>query len=432
MYLSSDKQTLNDLAIVENNHNEKILFSLFKHAETDGGNKCIENWLYSPLKNEKLINERLEAVFCTNLPTLTFDRDELDFIEFYMSSNDTPVDSSILSSYAMAAWRLLRRDPQRYIVRRGIDFLIAQIRKLYTYSKEINDEHPIIIKTFSKEIKNIAESSKLKPLIHTIQMPDDPHYIDQIDYILRYEYSNTVRTLLNIVYSIDAIQTLRRTAQKRGYCRPQILRHSPLRLKDFYHPCLKSPVENSWDMEHSTICLFTGSNMAGKSTTLKSISIAVWLAHCGFPVPALAMNCPVFDHIYTSINLSDSLKGRKSHFYTEVLRVKEILNKVSPDESSFILFDELFRGTNAKDAFEASDAVIDILKQRANSIFLISTHIIELAFKYQPDKKCSFYYMHSKIKNDKLNCYYTLKKGISESRVGYWIVKKELMSEDQK
>lgn len=53
MHLSSDRQTLNDLSIIENNNNERTIYSFFKHAETIGGNRYIENWISQPLNQEK-------------------------------------------------------------------------------------------------------------------------------------------------------------------------------------------------------------------------------------------------------------------------------------------------------------------------------------------------------------------------------------------
>lgn len=168
--------------------------------------------------------------------------------------------------------------------------------------------------------------------------------------------------------------------------------------------------------------------MAGKSTTLKAITIAVWLAHCGLPVPARSMICPVFDGIYTSINLPDSLRDGRSHFMAEILRIKEVLQKAKSGKRCLIILDEMFRGTNAQDAFEASVAVNELLKKYLHCSFLISTHILEYAKHFEKDSACSFYYMDSRIQNDQFICPYQLIKGISEAQVGYWLVRKELES----
>ena len=94
-------------------------------------------------------------------------------------------------------------------------------------------------------------------------------------------------------------------------------------------------------MFQGNISLFTGSNMAGKSTTLKALTLAVWLAHCGLPVFAESMTCPVYEGIYTSINLPDSLRDGRSHFMAEVLRIKEILIKVGSGKKCLVVLDEM-------------------------------------------------------------------------------------------
>lgn len=85
-----------------------------------------------------------------------------------------------------------------------------------------------------------------------------------------------------------------------------------------------------------------------------------------------------------------------------------------------------FGGTNAKDAFEASVAVNELLKEYSNCHFLISTHILEYAKAFELDPFCCFYYMEAEIKDDNFVCPHRLQKGISEARVGYWVVRKLL------
>jgi DNA mismatch repair ATPase MutS len=119
--------------------------------------------------------------------------------------------------------------------------------------------------------------------------------------------------------------------------------------------------------------------MAGKSTFLKTIGILVYVAHLGFPVPAKELRISVFSGLYTTINLSDNLNFGYSHFYSEVRRVKEIVTKFNPDKKIVIIFDELFRGTNVKDAFEASASIISKLAKIKSNLFFISSHILEIA-----------------------------------------------------
>ncbi len=105
------------------------------------------------------------------------------------------------------------------------------------------------------------------------------------------------------------------------------------------------------------VIFLTGANMAGKSTFMKSIKHRHVPGPYGISVPATYMEFSVMEGIYTTINLPDNLGMGASHFYAEVLRVKKMAAELSQGKKLFIVFDELFRGTNVKDAYEATIAI---------------------------------------------------------------------------
>ncbi len=424
--LRTDRQTLNDLGIVESTYGEKTLFSLFDMTESDGGKRCLEEWLVHPLSDWKALHERQEAIRYPDFPEIRICREELDFIEFYLSQGDRPTRVSYLESAFSYIFRHFRATPERYVIRRGTKLLENVLLELKTFADHVTELSPRLIRNIAATISEIYQATELGKMVDSCGQEDSFYRTDRLDYIFRYRRNHTIAALLSIVYQLDAIRTVHRTAVMKGWCFPSFTNDSKFMLCNFYHPQVKDAVANDWEMENGTICIFTGSNMAGKSTTLKAIASAVWLAHAGFPVPASSMVCPMFDGIFTSINLPDSLRDVRSHFYEEVLRVIEVLEQINKGQQCFVLFDELFRGTNARDAFEASVAVAEVLKAKAYSRFLISTHIIELARKLDGDDACCFYYLESAIVDDELICNHKVKPGISESRVGYWIVKKEL------
>ena len=424
--LRTDRQTLNDLGIVESTYGEKTLFSLFDMTESDGGKRCLEEWLVHPLSDWKALYERQEAIRYPDFPEIRICREELDFIEFYLSQGDRPTRVSYLESAFSYIFRHFRATPERYVIRRGTKLLENVLLELKTFADHVTALSPRLIRNIAATISEIYQATELGKMVDSCGQEDSFYRTDRLDYIFRYRRNHTIAALLSIVYQLDAIRTVHRTAVTKGWCFPSFTNDSKFMLCNFYHPQVKDAVAIDWEMENGNICIFTGSNMAGKSTTLKAIASAVWLAHAGFPVPASSMVCPMFDGIFTSINLPDSLRDGRSHFYAEVLRVKEVLEQINKGHHCFVLFDELFRGTNARDAFEASVAVAEVLKAKAYSRFLISTHIIELARKLDGDDACCFYYLESAIVDDELICNHKVKPGISESRVGYWIVKKEL------
>jgi len=97
----------------------------------------------------------------------------------------------------------------------------------------------------------------------------------------------------------------------------------------------------------------------------------------GFPVPAKEMEFSVRDGIYATINLPDNLSMGYSHFTPEVLRVKKMLNNYTCLKICSLFLMKLFRGTNVKDAYDATVALTFAFAQKRNSMFVVSTHILE-------------------------------------------------------
>lgn len=138
-----------------------------------------------------------------------------------------------------------------------------------------------------------------------------------------------------------------------------------------------SPVSNDIEIEaNKNIVFITGANMAGKSTFMKAFGIAVYLAHMGFPVPASFMKFVPQQGIVSTINISDNLRLGYSHFYSEVKRIKQVVLQLNIRPNLMMLFDELFRGTNVKDAYDATVSVLGALARSRKCFVIVSTHII--------------------------------------------------------
>jgi len=149
------------------------------------------------------------------------------------------------------------------------------------------------------------------------------------------------------------------------------------------------------------------------------------VAHMGFPVAAKRMEFSVMDGIYTTINLPDNLGIGASHFYAEVLRVKQVAAELSKGRSIFVVFDELFRGTNVKDAHEASVAVALAYAKKRNSMFIISSHIIEAGDQLKQLNNIGFLYLPTRMNGNIPEYTYRLEKGITDDRHGMIIIRNE-------
>jgi DNA mismatch repair ATPase MutS len=170
--------------------------------------------------------------------------------------------------------------------------------------------------------------------------------------------------------------------------------------------------------------------MAGMSTFMKAVSIAYYLAQMGFPVPVAKMTFTPVDGIFTSINVPDDISQGYSHFYAEVLRVKGIAEKVAEGLNLFIIFDELFKGTNVKDAYDATLAVTDAYASHRNCLYIISTHIVEVGPALS--EKCGnvqFRFLSAQMDGNRLVYPYKLADGISADRHGMTIIMNERILE---
>jgi DNA mismatch repair ATPase MutS len=134
------------------------------------------------------------------------------------------------------------------------------------------------------------------------------------------------------------------------------------------------------------LSIITGSNMAGKSTFIRTIGINLCLAYAGGPVNAAFFRCLPF-RLYTCIRISDSLGDGFSYFYAEVKRLKGLLEALKPDgigdhdapnQPMLYLIDEIFRGTNNRERMIGSRAYVKTLIG-TKGIGLIATHDLELA-----------------------------------------------------
>ena len=252
--------------------------------------------------------------------------------------------------------------------------------------------------------------------------------VTAFDTLFRVKEHAKVAQLLQAIYYLDVYISVAMVAGKRKFVFPRASAQGvyELNIEGLYHPELKSPVSNDISLKGTAPVLFlTGANMAGKSTFLRALSTAVYIAHMGFPVAALSMRFPVMDGIYTTINLPDNLGIGASHFYAEVLRVKKVAQELHKGKALFVIFDELFRGTNVKDAHEATVAVTESFSRKHNSYFVISSHIVEAGEQLMQNPAIAFQYLPTHMKAHLPEYTYKLENGITEDRHGMIIIRNE-------
>ncbi len=162
------------------------------------------------------------------------------------------------------------------------------------------------------------------------------------------------------------------------------------------------------------IKLVTGSNMAGKSTFLRTVGLNIVLAMAGAPVCAEKLSLPILE-LYSSMRTQDALHESTSSFYAELKRLKIIIEAVEEKENALFLMDEILKGTNSNDRHTGSKALItQLIKSKGSGI--IATHDLELgAMAETADGAIENLCIEVAVKNGKLIFDYKLKPGVSQS-----------------
>jgi DNA mismatch repair protein MutS len=434
MRFDIDKQTINDLELFDKVKGEKSVFSLFNFTKSIGGYKRLESMFFNPLTDIELIEKRVNNIKCCwdSNKDFDFDKENLDFIEHYLTQQNVPDKFSIVGSFLNALNYRIKPKNEYYIVQRGIRLLIGWLNEIYDYLAISKQDDLDFIRNCKLIVFDKIDNTSLSVVLKLKgRVKLYPNEYGKLDYCFRNLEVKNIRDILEVIYEIDAFKSVAFAANKYGFTFPILTNKlNCFQVQGLFHPFLDNPVTNDFEFSSGkNVCFLTGPNMAGKSTFLKSISISIYLSHLGFPVPAKYMETSIFNGLLTTINLSDNINKGYSHFYNEVLRIKYIAERINEIGNIFVVFDELFRGTNVKDAYEASLSVITAFSKLNKGAFAISTHIIEIADKLNNNESIFFKYFEANLVNETPQYNYKLKDGVTDERIGMYILNKEKVIE---
>jgi DNA mismatch repair ATPase MutS len=422
MSFITDKQTIDDLNIFSKSGSDSI-YHIFNKTFTQGGAALLEELFRNPLADHRAINDRVAVLryFLESKTAFPLQGNRFEEAERYLSNTD-PRSRLSNQGFSMADFNAAAQ---------SVTALMEILQGLKKFMQEIQAK--VAGNPYGAEVEKVLAllNAKELELLFTDHGKGkiSSGKIVEYDNILRFQQRGLLEKILQHIYQLDVYISIAGVARERGYSFATALKldANRLELQGVYHPLLHKPVANSLTMTpDSNIVFLTGANMGGKSTFMKSLSIAMYLAHLGFPIAAKQMEFSVCDGMYTTINLPDNLAMGASHFYAEVLRVKKVAVELGAGKNLFVVFDELFRGTNVKDAYEGTIAIMEAFASKPHSLFVISTHIMEAGEVLQ--KKCRnmiFRYLPTRMENGKPVYTYTLTEGITDDRHGMIIINNE-------
>ncbi|MCF7885250.1 MAG: hypothetical protein K9M80_02040 [Candidatus Marinimicrobia bacterium] len=195
-----------------------------------------------------------------------------------------------------------------------------------------------------------------------------------------------------------------------SYCYPAYNNENIIKAENIYHPLLEEPVANNFCLQNKSV-LITGSNMAGKTTFMKTIGVNIILARSIGICLAENADLPQL-LIKSSIRRSDEINANKSYYFKEIEAIHKFMTFSSQSEEYLFLIDEIFRGTNTIERLAASTSVLRYLSQ--NSMVFVTTHDIELQKLLSTNFE--MYHFCEIVRNNKHFFDYTIKSGPTSSR----------------
>ncbi|MEI9944440.1 MAG: DNA mismatch repair protein MutS [Chitinophagaceae bacterium] len=426
-----DNISFNDISIFHQEE-EFSIFHKLNFTRTSGGKEWLKKFFTEPhgdlkkiIGTQKVIRTLMEHVKdwptdITNGTILMMDK-FLDYALDPISENPNSFNSILYK------WL---HDPDYSMVKYSMTHFADFFRGIKNIASLFEGlDLPPAIKIYIDRIIQVLKQPPLQQLSETekgekFSVRQNLYYA----YYLHGRYKTNTLELIDIFSRLDAWYSMAVAVKTFNLSFPEFIQQDKpmVEAKGLYHILIPKPVPYDLLMnpEHNFLFL-TGANMAGKSTLIKSVGSAVFLAHIGMGVPATNMKLTLFDGLLSNINVVDNIAKGESFFFNEVQRIKNTIEKINNGKKWLVLIDELFKGTNVQDAMKCSLTVIKGLIKIKNSLFILSTHLYEIGDELKTFPNISFRYFETNVEDEQLQFSYQLKEGISNDRIGYVILKRE-------
>ncbi len=430
-----DKTTFNDISIFHAEE-EFSIFHRLNFTKTVGGKDWLRRFFMEPhhdLKRiigvQNIIKTLLNHIDdwpkeITNGTIIMIDK----FLDYNL--DPVPKDPTAVNSFTYKILHSQDYSMVKFSVKHFSDFLRG-LKKIPGLLEEA--QLPGNLSFYIERIQKIMQEKPLQQLANTdgtekLSAQQNLYYA----YFLRRNYKTDILELIDIFSRLEAWYSMAMAVKTYDLKFPEFVEQEEpyLRAEGLYHVMLQNPTAYDLVLEPNQNFLFlTGANMAGKSTLIKAVGSAVFLAHLGMGVPVRHMKLSLFDGLLTNINVADNIAKGESYFFNEVQRIKNTIYKINDGRKWLVLIDELFKGTNVQDAMKCSLTVIKGLIKIKNSLFILSTHLYEIGDELKKFPNISFKYFETNVTDDQLEFSYQLKEGISNDRIGYVILRREKVVE---
>ncbi|HUX79662.1 MAG TPA: DNA mismatch repair protein MutS, partial [Alphaproteobacteria bacterium] len=226
--------------------------------------------------------------------------------------------------------------------------------------------------------------------------------------------------------ALDVAASHAHLANEKNYVKPQLDETLAFEIEGGRHPVVEAllPQGTSFvpnDCHLKGLWLLTGPNMAGKSTFLRQNALIALMAHMGMYVPAKRAHLGMIDRIFSRVGASDDLARGRSTFMVEMTETATILNQATP--RSFVILDEIGRGTATFDGLSLAWAVVEHLVHVNLARSLFATHYHELTALEKTLNEVSCYTVKIREWEDQIIFLHEITKGTADKSYGIHVGK---------
>lgn len=428
-----DAHTFKDLEVFESEARAMSLYQFCNLSRTDGGAKVLRRRMEQPWSNAARIRATQESLSFilaqrqafTELPALGFSTGR---VEHYEHEILPIVTHENLLEFSLDAFSLWANHDRHYLsIVRGVQITCRLIRTLRRFLDQEDLAAPVgELAPLLEEMRALLD----RPRLARVPAQDIGGWawrILRLDQIFRLHEKAAIARLLQLIYELDALVAMADVTHKSGFILPH-LEEGPLQVhaEGLVHPFVPNAVANPVALDQAHRLLFlTGPNMAGKTTYLRAFATALYLAHLGMGVPARNFRFVPAQQLFSSISLNDDLRSGVSYFRAEALRVKAVAQAVVDGYRVVAVMDEPFKGTNVKDALDASQAILERFAAREDCLFMFSSHLIELSERLSTAGQVDCRYFEAEEGEGRLRFDYQLHPGVSSQRLGMRVLHEE-------
>ena len=439
--MNVDRQTAHDLELGGGQEGALTVFALVDRTRTAAGRERLRQRFAAPPSDVGSVRATQQAVrwiagqgeWCR----VGVEARLLGLIERYRLSAYTTIGSANwVAATTESSWVRLRYPELLREAREGaaaVSVLLAWLRELA--HRLLAGDAPYLLRRLAEDA--LPAIGALEPALGAAELRSARGVL-VADRLLRHERRDELDRVRQVVGELDALMAMAAATREHGFAFPDLVASATplLEVEGVWHPFLRDPVRNDLTIggaggadgagaagaeggaDDGRLVFLTGPNMAGKTTFMKACGIAVFLAHVGMGVPARRMRLTPVDSLVSSIATADSVHQGYSYYYAEVQRVRAIAERLARGDRCVVLCDEPFKGTNVLDALDASRAVIAGFAGCARSLFIVSSHLVELVDDLARVPGVRFHCFEGTVRDGAARYDYRLRAGHSAQRLG--------------